>query len=36
MIRDFFRATVIVLGLLLVMAEADEHGQIEQQQELSQ
>lgn len=31
--KDFFRATIIVLALLLVMAEADEHGQIEQQQE---
>ena len=26
--KDFFRATIIVLALLLVMAEADEHGQI--------
>jgi hypothetical protein len=34
--RDFLRAAVIVLGLLLVMAEADERGQIEQQLELSQ
>lgn len=33
--KDFLAAAVIVLGLLLVMAEADQHGQIEQQQEQS-
>lgn len=36
MIRDFFTVLVIVLGLLLVAAEADEHGQIEQQQEYAE